>query len=40
MLAGLVLELVAVPVLCLWQTRIANGYAEDLGVADLTRDPT
>ena len=40
MLAGLVLEHVAVPVLALWQTRIANRYAETLGVADLTRDPT
>src|SRR3712207_3344690 len=28
MLGGLVIELVVTPVLCLWQTRIANAYAE------------
>ncbi len=38
MLGGLAMELVVVPLLCLWQTRIANGYAEDVGIADLTRD--
>lgn len=38
MLGGLAIELIAVPILCLWQTRIANNYAEDFGVADLTRD--
>jgi hypothetical protein len=38
MLGGLAMELVVVPILCLWQTRIANGYAEDTGIADLTRD--
>ena len=26
---GLVLELVVTPVLCLWQTRIANAYEEE-----------
>jgi hypothetical protein len=35
MLGGLFMELLVVPVLCLWQTRIANGYAEELGVADV-----
>ncbi|MET0746425.1 MAG: DUF4345 domain-containing protein [Microvirga sp.] len=34
MLGGLVLELVVTPVLCLWQTRIANKYAEMFGVAE------
>lgn len=34
MVGGLVLELVVAPVLCLWQTRIANRYAEEFGVAD------
>ncbi len=38
MLGGLVIELVVTPVLCLWQTRIANAYAEELGVADPTMD--
>jgi hypothetical protein len=38
MLAGLVLELVVVPILTLWQTRIANRSAETFGVADLTSD--
>ncbi len=33
MLGGLVLELVVTPVLCLWQTRVANRYAEVFGVA-------
>ena len=28
MLGGLLMELVVTPVLCLWQTRIANAYAE------------
>jgi len=40
MLGGLATELVATPALCLWQTRIANRYAERQGVADLTRDDT
>ena len=39
MLASLALELVVVPVLALWQTRVANAYAETAGIADLTRDP-
>jgi hypothetical protein len=34
MLGGLVLELVVTPVLCLWQTRIANKYGEMFGVAE------
>ena len=33
MLAGLVVELVVTPALCLWQTRIANRYADAFGVA-------
>ena len=38
MLGGLFIELIVVPILCLWQARIANRYAEEFGVADLTRD--
>jgi len=38
MLGGLAMELVVTPLLCLWQTRVANRYAEDTGVADLNRD--
>ncbi|WP_201861014.1 DUF4345 domain-containing protein [Microvirga soli] len=34
MLGGLFVELVAAPVLCLWQTRVANRYAEEHGVAE------
>ena len=33
MLGGLFIELVVTPVLCLWQTRVANRYAEEFGVA-------
>lgn len=33
-LGGLFIELIVTPVLCLWQTRIANRYAEQFGVAD------
>ena len=33
MLAALFMELVVTPALCLWQTRVANRYAEDVGVA-------
>ena len=33
MIGGLVVELVIAPVLCLWQTRVANLYAEEHGVA-------
>ena len=33
MMAALVMELVVTPALCLWQTRVANRYAEDTGVA-------
>lgn len=33
MVGGLTLELVATPILCLWQTRVANRYAEEYGVA-------
>jgi Domain of unknown function (DUF4345) len=39
MLAGLALELVITPIMVLWQTRVANAYAETAGIADLTRDP-
>ncbi len=39
MLASLALELVVTPTLALWQTRVANAYAETAGIADLTRDP-
>jgi hypothetical protein len=34
MVGGLIVELVIAPVLCLWQTRVANRYAEELGVAE------
>ncbi len=34
MVGGLVLELIVTPVLCLWQTRVANRYAEEYGVAE------
>ncbi len=33
MIGGLILELIVAPVLCLWQTRVANRYAEEFGVA-------
>jgi membrane associated rhomboid family serine protease len=39
MLGGLVMELVLTPAVTLWQTRVANAYAETAGIADLTRDP-
>ena len=39
MLSSLALELVVTPILALWQTRVANAYAETAGIADLTRDP-
>jgi hypothetical protein len=35
MLGGLFMELVVTPVLCLWQTRVANRYAEEVGVAEI-----
>lgn len=35
MLGGLFVELIATPLLCIWQTRIANRYAEEYGVADI-----
>lgn len=34
MLGGLFIELIVTPVLCLWQTRVANRHAEEFGVAD------
>lgn len=34
MLGGLIVELIIAPVLCLWQTRVANRYAEEYGVAE------
>jgi hypothetical protein len=39
MLGGLFMELVVTPILTLWQTRVANAYAETTGIADLNRDP-
>ena len=33
MIGGLIMELIVTPVLCLWQTRVANLYAEEHGVA-------
>ena len=33
MIGGLVVELVIAPVLCLWQTRVANLYADEHGMA-------
>src|SRR3954468_13011379 len=38
MLGGLFVELIATPLLCLWQTRIANRHAEEYGVADIRED--
>lgn len=34
MLGGLVMELVVTPLLCLWQTRVANRAAEETGIVD------
>jgi Domain of unknown function (DUF4345) len=33
MIGGLAMELIVTPILCLWQTRIANRHAEEFGVA-------
>lgn len=33
MVGSLIVELVVTPVLCLWQTRVANRYADEDGVA-------
>ena len=33
MLLALFLELIVTPALCFWQTRVANRYAEEVGVA-------
>ncbi len=38
MLGGLFMELAVTPALCLWQTRIANQYAEREGVAEIRAD--
>lgn len=38
MLGGLFMELVVTPALCLWQTRVANRYAEREGVAEIPAD--
>jgi hypothetical protein len=38
MFVGLALELVLAPVLALWQTRVANRYADTAGIADLNKD--
>ncbi|HEY7382125.1 MAG TPA: DUF4345 domain-containing protein [Beijerinckiaceae bacterium] len=35
---GLTLELFVAPILALWQTRVANRYAETAGIADLNKD--
>ena len=35
---GLGLELVLAPMLALWQTRVANRYADTAGIADLNKD--
>jgi len=35
MVGGLVVELFVAPVLCLWQTRVANRHAEEYGVAEI-----
>jgi hypothetical protein len=34
MIGGLAMELIVTPILCLWQTRVANRYAEEFGVAE------
>ena len=34
MLGGLFMELVVTPFLCLWQTRVANRFADEFGVAE------
>ena len=34
MIGGLFVELIVAPLLCLWQTRVANRYAEEYGVAE------
>jgi hypothetical protein len=34
MIGGLAMELIVTPILCVWQTRIANRYAEEFGVAE------
>src|SRR3954467_8095950 len=34
MLGGMVMELVFTPAVCVWQTRVANKYADTAGVAD------
>jgi hypothetical protein len=33
MIGGLIMELIVTPVLCLWQTRVANRHADEFGVA-------
>ncbi|HEY8565404.1 MAG TPA: DUF4345 domain-containing protein [Beijerinckiaceae bacterium] len=38
MLGGLAMELLVTPLLCLWQTRVANRYADETGVADISRE--
>jgi hypothetical protein len=38
MLGGLAMELVVTPLLCLWQTRVANRYADETGIADIPRE--
>jgi hypothetical protein len=34
MMGGLIAELIIAPARCLWQTRVANRYAEEYGVAE------
>ena len=38
MLSGLALELVVTPLVALWQTRVANRYADTADIADLNKD--
>ena len=38
MFGGMAMELVVTPALCLWQTRVANRYAESAGVGDVPRE--
>jgi len=34
MIGGMIIELIVTPFLCLWQTRIANRFAEEFGVTE------
>lgn len=37
MLGGLFMELIFTPAMCLWQTRVANRHADEVGIADIPR---